>query len=86
MIRWSARRLWRNPKTKIAEIEFINEDIDDPDGIVLANPVIQTFREKRALQSIGTLDEALHPILRKSPENHNIEHVFTQVRRETGKE
>ena len=30
---------------KIAKIEYIHKNVDDPNGIVLIDPVLQAFRE-----------------------------------------
>ena len=52
------------------KIESIDKDVDHPNGIILANPVSQAFGKQRALPAIQPLNEALHPIPRKSRENH----------------
>ena len=79
MIRRPARCLGTDPaEPEFARIEFVDENVDHPNGIVLIDPVIEAFRQKRTLPSIHSFNEALHPIPRKSPENHNIEGVFTQ--------
>ena len=83
MVRWptSCRRL-RPLKAHLSQIERIDKDIDHPNGIVLANPVLQAFRKQRALRPIRALNEAPHP----SPpqiawasylENHFKQRVFT---------
>jgi hypothetical protein len=51
---------------KRGQIEFLDEDVDHPNGIVLADPVFQAFRKQRALTAIYALNEAPHPI---SPAN-----------------
>ena len=44
MIRRPAGYLRNDPaEPKLGEIEFVDKDIDDPNGIVLADPVFQTF-------------------------------------------
>ncbi len=49
-------------KTKLAEIQFINKDIDHPNRIITPDPVVQAFRQKCRLVAIRTLDKSLHPI------------------------
>ena len=52
---------------KRAQIEFIHKDINESsNGIVLSEPVFQAFRKQRTLPPIHSLNEASHPILRKS--------------------
>lgn len=36
-------------KAKRGEVEFIDEEIDDTDKVIFADPVLQTLREKRRL-------------------------------------
>ena len=65
MIGRPARLLRSNPlKTKIEQIEFGNKDIDHPNRVVLADPILQAFRKQRALMAIHALDKTLHPIPR----------------------
>src|SRR4029078_11301559 len=45
-------------KPKRAQIEFVHEDIDDPNRVVLIDPVCQAFRKQSALSSIQSLTEA----------------------------
>jgi hypothetical protein len=45
------------------KIEFIDEDIDRPNRIVVADPVFQALRKQRALAAINTLDKTLHQTL-----------------------
>ena len=50
MIRRAADRLRIDPaKPKIGQIQFLNKDVDHPNGIVLADPIFQAFRKQRAL-------------------------------------
>jgi hypothetical protein len=50
MIRRAADRLRIDPaKPKIGQIQFLNKDVDRPNGIVLADPIFQAFRKQRAL-------------------------------------
>jgi hypothetical protein len=92
MVRWSAGCLGIDPaEPKLGQIEVVDENVDDANWIVLADPVFHAFGKQRALRTIRTLNEALHPsppqIVRESYRaNHIKRSVFTQVRRETGKE
>ena len=43
-----------------AQIEFIDEDIDDPNRIGLGDEVIQPLGQQRLLCAALTFDEALH--------------------------
>ena len=79
MIRGPSRRLRIDPaETKLTQSKLVNKDINHPDRIVLVNPVIQAFGKKRRLPAIRPLNETLHPIPRKSRENHITQGVFTQ--------
>src|SRR5262245_39155558 len=49
-------------KAKLAQIEFLNKNVDHANGIVLINPVFQALRKQRALSTIRALNEAPHPI------------------------
>jgi hypothetical protein len=53
-------------KPKLAQIEFVDKDVNHPNGIVLANPVFQAFWKQCALPAIRPLNKSLHPIPRKS--------------------
>jgi hypothetical protein len=48
-------------KSKLRQIEFINKNVNDANGIVLANPVSQAFGKQRALRPINSLNKSLHP-------------------------
>src|SRR6202163_3356428 len=64
MIRRPASRLGIDPvEPKLGQIEFVDEDVNDANRIVLADPVLQAFGKQRALFPIRTLNEAPHPIL-----------------------
>jgi hypothetical protein len=84
MVRWPARCLGIDPaEAKLGQIEAVNEDIDDANWIVLADPVFHAFRKQRALPTIRTINEALHPsppqIVRESYRaNHIKRSIFTQ--------
>ena len=87
------RRMIRRPtgcfridpaKAKLAQIEFLNKNVDHANGIVLIDPVFQAFRKQRALPTIRALNEAPHPIPpQKHPESYSANQitkcVFTQA-------
>jgi len=63
----AASCLGSNPvKSQLRQIEFINEDVNHLNGIVLINPVFQTLGKQRALPAIRALNKALHPIPRSN--------------------
>jgi hypothetical protein len=63
MIRRPAGCLGIDPaKSKRAQIELVDKDVNRANGIVLADPVFQAFRKQRALTAIRPLNEALHLI------------------------
>jgi hypothetical protein len=71
MVRWPASCLGIDPaEPKLGQIEAVDEDVDDANWIVLADPVFHAFRKQRALPTIHTINEALHPSPRKSCGNH----------------
>ena len=61
-------------------------------GISIKSKMMKSaFRKQRALPAIRALNKSLHPIPRNLRRNHTAKNqikqcVFTQVRRETGKE
>src|SRR5204862_948391 len=63
----------------LSQIEPLDKDVNHANRIVLANPVFQAFRKRRALPAIRALNEAPHPILPRiiSRESHK-RGVFTQ--------
>ena len=68
MVGWTARGLGIDAaETEPTEIQFIDKDIDHPHRIVLANPVLKVFREKRRLTPIYPLNKTLHPGPPKTP-------------------
>src|SRR6266478_4371312 len=84
MVRGPAGDLGIDPaKPKLGQIEFIDEDVDHPNRVILANPVFQAFGKQRALSAIHALNEAPHPILPQIAsesyrENQIQPRVFTQ--------
>ncbi len=44
-----------------AEVEFVDEDFDDPDRIVLRHVIIQALGKQCRLPAILALDKSLHP-------------------------
>ena len=84
MIRRPASRLGSH---QLAQIEFLDKNVDHPNRIVLADPVFQAFRKQRALSTIRALDKALPPIPPQIAQESYREHqmnqrVFTQARSE----
>src|SRR5688572_21329450 len=76
MVGWPASgfRL-HSVEAKPSQIELVDEDINCPDGIVLADIVVETLRKQCALRPILTLDESLHQPLPRCdeailPSNH----------------
>src|SRR5258705_13864508 len=62
MIRRTASGLELDPaKSKLRQIEFINKNVNDANGIALANPAFQAFGKQRALCAINSINKALHP-------------------------
>src|SRR5262249_4197422 len=57
---------------KLAKLEFVDKHVDEPNWIVLMNPIFQAFWKQRALPSIRPLNKALHTILRRSCGNHTM--------------
>jgi hypothetical protein len=51
-----------------AQIETFDKGLDHPDRIVLGDKVLKSFRKKRDLAPIQTLDKALHHKLPANPE------------------
>ena len=71
MVRRPAGCLGIDPaEPKLGQIEAVDEDVDDANWIVLADPVFHAFRKQRALPTIRTFNEALHPSPPKSCGNH----------------
>jgi len=46
-------------KAEPAEVQCVDEGLDDPDGVVLGDEVVQVLRKQRALVPVGTRDESL---------------------------
>ena len=61
---------------KFGQIELIDKDVDHANGIVIDDPVFQTFGKQRALTAIHLFNEAFHPIPRKTAqESYRANHV-----------
>ena len=57
----SARRRRRHAvEPQPLQIQFVNEDIDHADRIILSHIVVETFGKQRRLPAICTLNEAAH--------------------------
>src|SRR6202022_3297244 len=64
---------------EVTEFQRIHEHIDRANRIALADPIIEAFRQQRALLAIPPLNETLHPFPPPiQQENHSIDGVFTQ--------
>ena len=64
MVRRPASRLGSDPtKSNFGQVEFVDKNVNDPNRIVLADPVFQAVRKQAALPAIRSLNEAPHPIL-----------------------
>lgn len=50
-------------ETECAEIELIDEEVDDTDQVILADPILEPLREKRDLFPVDAIDETGHPRL-----------------------
>src|SRR5262249_51374263 len=62
------------------EVEFVNEDIDRPNWIVLIDPILQAFGKYRRLLAINSLNEAPHPIPPQiAAESYSANHITTCV-------
>ncbi len=48
-------------ETQGGEIEFIDEEINNADGVIFADPVLQALRKKRGLIPMRSLDKTRHP-------------------------
>ena len=62
---------------QLTQIKLVDKDINHLNRILLVDPIIQAFGKKRRLPAIFPLNKALHPIPRKSRENHITHNVFT---------
>src|SRR5262245_46328030 len=50
----------RTFETEVAQVQFIDEQINRANRVVLLNPVIQQLREQNNLRSILTIDVSAH--------------------------
>ena len=61
MIRGSTRFRWNDTtKSELAQVQFVDEYIDDAHWIVFDDVVTQMLGEQRALCAMLSLDKALH--------------------------
>src|SRR6478736_8402503 len=61
MVARTARRLGNHAfKTQLAQVQFINEDVDHPNRIVLRHVVVKILGKQDTLPTVFTLNEALH--------------------------
>jgi hypothetical protein len=42
------------------QIQFVDEDVDHPNRIVLSHEIVEELGEQNALRSVFTLNKALH--------------------------
>ena len=83
MIGRPARRRRNHPlKAQTLQIQFVDKDIDDPDGIILGHIVIETLGKQRLLLAICTLNEAAHRRM-ESSSTMIADNLETQGRRRT---
>jgi hypothetical protein len=68
------------------QIQFVDEDVDHPHRIVFSHVIVEKLGEQNALPSVFALNKALHQEPDSMRQDSNPTDVFTQVRRETGKE
>ncbi len=69
MISRTARLCRRGtPEAELLQVKPINERVNHPDRIVLANPVLKTIWKQRNLAAISTFNKAAHKILRSLTE------------------
>src|SRR5262249_11993027 len=57
-------------EAELRQIELLDKHVDCANRIIIANPVLQAFREQRALPSIRAFNEPLHLSLNAEKSNH----------------
>jgi hypothetical protein len=62
------------------KIEFLDEEVDNSNKVILANPVLEAIREKRDLFPVNTIDETRDPSLPLPCGSLPRNSVFTQPR------
>jgi len=67
-------------RTEVRQIKFIDEEIDNADEAILADPVLETIREKRHLAALHTLDETGHGLPSRGRASIAQHQVLTQAR------
>ena len=72
MVGWTPRRRWLVAlEAEFAEIERIHKRIDDPDRVVLVDPVIETFGQQCRLPAIRP---SIKRFIGSPPANHRRNH------------
>ena len=66
-------------KSKLAEIQRINESINSTNRVGLVDVIIQALRKQRRLLSVLALDKSFHDMPRIRCANHIIVRLFTQA-------
>ena len=62
MIRGAAGRLWHDAcKTQYRQVQLFNEGVDDTDGVLIPNVIVQALRQQDELAPVLPLNETLHP-------------------------
>jgi hypothetical protein len=66
MVGWPPRRRRRHPrKPQGGKVQLVDEDLDHPNRVLLADIIFQAVREQRPLHPIFAIDEPMH---RQAPE------------------
>lgn len=61
MVSRSAGTGWSDTfKTQLAQVEFVDEDIDDTHRVGIGHVIVEAFGEQCTLAPMFTLDEAFH--------------------------
>ena len=64
MVRWPTSRRRLHPlKAHLSQIERIDKHVNNANGVVIVNEVIEAFGQKRPLPTMRLLNEAPHQIL-----------------------
>src|SRR6185436_20586228 len=61
MIGWPACRCRRHPrKAQAGQVQFVDEDLDHPNRILLVDVILQAMRQQRRLHPVFALNEPMH--------------------------
>ncbi len=86
MVARATRQFRRRLEAQTRKIQVVNKNINDPHRTVFSYVVIETFGKKRGLAAILAFNESAHLHIPGGKPEYISHGVFTQVRRETGKE